>query len=102
MAEGEFEVPIVWVDVDQTPIQFANQFISQYQAHEFVLTIGQLAPPMIIGTPEQQTEQVENLAFVTVRPLARFGLPVNRLRELIRVLSENLESYDRKTGGGSL
>ncbi|MGH8933021.1 MAG: hypothetical protein ACRDZO_20950 [Egibacteraceae bacterium] len=99
MAEDEVQVPIVWVDVDQTPIQFANQFVSQFQSNEFIVTIGQLAPPMILGPPEERAEQFQNLAFVTVRPLARFGLPASRLRELIQVLSENLEGYERQFGG---
>lgn len=99
MVDDAVQVPIVWVDVDQTPIQFANQFVSQFQQNEFILTIGQLAPPMILGSDEERTEQIQNLAFVTVRPLARFGLPVARVRELIHVLSDNLEAYERQSGG---
>lgn len=69
MNEGGVEgrqVPVTWVDWNETPIAFANQFICQFQPEEFVLSVGQALPPPLVGTPEQVREQAENIDFVPI------------------------------------
>lgn len=95
-------LPIIWVGVDEEPIQFVNQMVSQFQENEFILTFGQLAPPMIVGPPDVQREQVQTLSFVPVRPVVRVAMTADRMRQLVDVLSGNLATYDsqREDGGG--
>lgn len=92
------QVPVVWVGLDESPIEFSNVVISQFQPGEFILTFGQVAPPPLLGTDEQKQEQMKAIDFVAVRPVCRIGLTRQRAVELIRVLQENLESHDRATG----
>jgi len=91
----QHEVPLSWIDFDETPIMFANQFLVQAQPHEFVLSIGQATPPPLIGTPEQIARQAAEIAFVPVRTLTRVGFTRGRLVELISALQANLENHDR-------
>lgn len=88
------QVPLSWVGLEDITVLLANQFIIQYTDDGFLLTVGQVAPPPLLGSPEEQREQVSQLTFVPVRPLARFNLTERRLRELIAVLQENLSNYE--------
>ncbi len=97
MDEGNLErqVPLTWVDVDDVPVFFANQFIIQHHQDEFILTIGQMVPPPLIGTIEEREDQLEQLDFVPVKPLARIAFTRARLLELVQALAGNGEIYDR-------
>lgn len=94
-ANIERQIPLAWLDVDAVPIFLANQFVCQFNQDEFILTIGQMVPPAIVGTPEEQAEQVEQVDFVPVKPLARIAFTRARLFELVQVLEANREQYDR-------
>lgn len=65
----EREIPVSWVGAEELPILYANQFVGQVHEDTFFLTIGQLVPPALIGTPEEQAEQLEEIAYLPVKPL---------------------------------
>lgn len=92
----EISIPLVWLGAEEVPILFANQFMGQVDDHgEAIITVGQVTPPAILGTPEQQAEQIQNVAFVPVKPIARIALGTERLRELVAVLQQTLENQAR-------
>jgi len=111
MDEGNLErqVPLTWVDADDVPVFFANQFIIQHHQDEFILTVGQMVPPPLIGTLEEREDQLEQLDFVPVKPLARIAFTHARLVELVQALEGNREIYeqarqardDQMRGGGT-
>jgi hypothetical protein len=95
----EIPVPIVWVGAEEMPILVANQMAIQHPGpDEFVLTFGQLTPPLILGSPEQRQEQLKRVTFASVQPVARVGFNRRRLQELIRILQENLARHDERLG----
>jgi hypothetical protein len=97
------DVPIVWVGVEDIPIQYVNQAIGQVgRGGEFFLSLGQLTPPPLVGTPEQQAEQAQQISYVPIKPVARLGLTRLGVEELIGVLQQTLQNYDRvqKEQGG--
>jgi hypothetical protein len=102
--EEGLEVPVVWGGVEEVPILYANTFVCQWDvaAHGgFILTIGQLTPPALIGTPDEVRGQAEQLSYVPVRAVARIGVTRAKLDELIAILTINRDSYDehaRKMG----
>lgn len=89
-------LPIVYIGVEDVPILFANQFVIQHEENEFILTVGQLQPPILLGPPEQRKEQAKRLTYVPIKVVARFGLTRQRLTELIQALQTNLQIYDEK------
>jgi hypothetical protein len=93
-------VPVLFVGVDDTPILYGNQFVIQHQQNEFILTVGQIAPPMLLGTEEQQREQAKQLDYVAVKVVARLAFTRARLQELIDLLQTNMANYDRKQEAG--
>jgi len=75
-----FVLPVVWVDNEENRSSYANQFLLQAViAEEFRVSIGQVAPPAVIGTPEEQREQLERVPFAPVRTIVRVSLTRQRL-----------------------
>jgi hypothetical protein len=95
--EGQsIQIPLAWIGVEEVPIFFANQAVVQFQQNEFILTFGQMSPPAILGsTEEERAEQAEEIPYVPVKPLARLGLTEARMRELIALLEVNLRNYEQ-------
>jgi hypothetical protein len=94
------ELPLSWVDVDEHAVLLANQFLVQTVApNEFVVTVGQLVGPALIGSPEEQQEQAAEISFVPVKPVVRLNMTRNRVVELIQVLSLQVERHDAATQG---
>ncbi len=93
------EMPLAWVGLEELPVAFANQFLTQFQPGEFVLSIGQVTPPALLGTPEQIAEQAADVTYVPVRPIVRVGFTRARMQELIAVLQANLDNHDRAMQG---
>jgi hypothetical protein len=88
---------LVWEDADRLPVLAANQFLVQLSviepeitAADVVLTVGYLAPPVFLGTPEEQQEAAASVDHLTVRPAARFSIPIAKAGELARVIQELL------------
>lgn len=95
-AHDGIEVPLVFVGLEDTSILFANHFAVQHQQDEFLLIVGQIAPPILIGDPEERRAQAQAVSYVPIKVVARFGLTRTRIQELIQVLQSNLDTHDRK------
>jgi cytochrome oxidase assembly protein ShyY1 len=97
--EEEIRLPIVYIGTEDVPVALANQFVIQHQQNEFILTVGQIAPPILLGTDEERREQAKNVAYVPVKVVGRFTFTRQRLAELINVLQTHLRKYDEEQGG---
>lgn len=98
-APDAISIPIVWVGIEELPPLATNQMVVQHTApDEFTLTFGHLATPVALGTDEQRREQLEQISFIAIKPLARVAFNRQRLEELITVLQQNLERHDRTYG----
>ena len=93
-----FRARVVWEEVDRAPVFAANQFALQVglsevegAVSEVVLTVGYLPPPLLMGTPEEQREAAAAIDHVTVRPIARFSVPVAKAAELSQLLQGFLQ-----------
>jgi hypothetical protein len=93
--EGESRnVPVVWENLDSVPVLLANQFIIQHYQDEFILTLGQMVPPAILGDEQARAAQLRAIEQVNVRPLARIAFTRARLVELVQALEAHREIYD--------
>ncbi|MEA2251216.1 MAG: hypothetical protein QOG70_1458 [Solirubrobacteraceae bacterium] len=91
----DLRLPLEWIDFDELPILFSNHFLVQHQPNEFVLTLGQVTGPPLVGTPEQIRQQASAASRVPIHTLARVGLTRERVTELIAILQATLEDHDR-------
>ena len=102
MTEGaDRRVPLVYIGIEDVPMQYANQFIIQFQQDEFILTVAQLAPPVVLGSDEERQEQVSQITHVPVKVAARFALTRARMAELVQLLQGAIERYDAAHRGGA-
>jgi hypothetical protein len=94
-------VPLVWVGPADETIKTASIFAVQiYAENEIILTVGQVTPPLLRGTPEERAVQAAALPFAQARTLAKFGLTVSRAEKLIDVLQRAIRAHtDRITKG---
>jgi len=102
----ERKIPLTWIGADELPLLWVNRFVGQTLEDHLVLTIGQSVDPALIGTPEDRIAQLEQIAYVPIRPVARLAFSRARCEELIGILNVVLEGYDRqqqeREGGGEL
>lgn len=89
------DIPLAWIGAEELPIHLVNQFVCQFNQDEFILTVGQMAPPALIApTPEERLEQAEQISYVPIKPLARLVFTRQRLVELAATLQANIAQYD--------
>jgi hypothetical protein len=90
-------VPIKFLGEDEALVAYANLFSIQNPGRgtEFILTAAQIVPPILLGTPEEQREQMEERGYVAARVLARLALTPDQLRSLGRLINETVEKLDR-------
>jgi hypothetical protein len=94
----ELRLPLAMSDFDDSPILLANHFLIQHQPDEFVVSIGQVTAPPLIGTPDQIRAQAPGHGDVPVHTIARVALNRRRIVELITLLQERLEEHDGLMG----
>src|SRR5690349_16522991 len=88
---GTTSVPIKWhVPEDITP-RYATNFVVQFTGHEFVLSFFETRPPIVLGSPEEQREQLENLGSVRANCVAQIVVSPTRMIELVKLLNQQLE-----------
>lgn len=85
-------VPVVWAGLDDIPIMFANQFAIQGDGSELLLTVGQLVPPMLLGSDDERRQQAETISYVPIKTICRVSLTAERLDELIDVLTQHRDA----------
>jgi hypothetical protein len=92
-----FQLSLTWIDVDKVPIQFINSMLTQLdELGEIILTFGQATPPVLTGTTaEENRKQLERIAYVPVRPVARFAVSRSRLEQFLGFLSTALVQQDQ-------
>lgn len=90
------QIPAVWTVPDDQRFEFANQFAVQVDNDGmFFLSMGQTAPPLLLGTPEEKFEQARHLAFVPIKSVGRFSITPANIERLMGILQELKDNYDK-------
>lgn len=86
---------LVWAEDDDLPVFAGNQFAILGTDGEIFLTVGQVVPPIAVGgSPEERREHIEKLGTMIIRPVARFSMAPQRVRELHALLGGVLDQLD--------
>jgi hypothetical protein len=92
-------IRLAWDGAENVAIVLVNQVLGQVgQQGEVILTFGQTAPPILIGDQDQQREQAREIPFVPIKPVARLAITRAGLDDLIHVLNETRNNYDKAQG----
>lgn len=91
-------IPIRFIGEDETLVIYANSFSLQNppSGQEFVLTSAQLIPPVLLGAPNEQREQMLARGYVSARVVSRMLLNRSSLRELGQLIQTTLEQLDQQ------
>jgi hypothetical protein len=94
----QVHLPLVYGGGADTDVLLANHFSLSNLQDEFILTVGQIAPPPLVGSKEEQVEQAEKLGGVPVRVIGRYTFSRTRAEELMHLIERQLKAYDAKKG----
>jgi hypothetical protein len=98
---SQIQAQVSWAAADELPVLAASHFLVQTSItdgdnpKDLVLTIGYLPPPSFTGTPEEVRDAVATLDRVSVRPIARFSVPLGKATDLRDILAQMLEVVEQ-------
>lgn len=88
----DVEIRVDWSKAQDEPVQPVNVFAAQASPHYHLLSLGFLAPPIAI---EQAATQRSGEMSMSARIVARILLTPEDMRQLVRVLSDNIETREK-------
>jgi hypothetical protein len=101
MPDEKVELPFFFIGSEDVPIVLSNLQVIQHVQQEFIITFGQYSPPVVLGTPEEQFEQMKSKPYLPVKTVARVAMSPQRLADLIKALQGNYENWKSAQGGGA-
>lgn len=99
MPEEQVELPYFFIGTEDVPIHLSNMQVIQHVRQEFIITFGQFTPPLVLGTPEEQLEQVKSKPYLPVKTVARLAMSPDRVLDLIKALQGNYDKWKATEGG---
>lgn len=88
------KVKIDWSAAYGEPIRPVNQYVVQAGPHEHILTLGFIAPPIVLDLDDQ--ERFKAMKSIPVDVVARILLTPAAMRELAGVLSKHIAKSEAK------
>ena len=82
------KLKVDWSAAEGEPVQPVNAFVAQASAHDHVLTLGFIVPPIVLDSDDR--DRVEAMESIPARFVARVLLTPVGMRELANVLSKNI------------
>lgn len=75
------------------PTQYASNLVVQHTEHDFTISFFDIRPPLLVGTEDDKAGQLASIAVVRATPLARIVVAASRMHEFVRVLQDNLKTF---------
>lgn len=82
------EPEAAWIGAEDLPVEFANAFSGTVGPNAVFVNIGSMVPPVI-----ETDEDLANVRFVPVKPIARLALAPGGLDDMIRTLENTRSLY---------
>lgn len=92
-------LPIEWHISEEVTTKYATNLVIQHTEHEFIISFFEIYPPVLLGPPEGQKLQAEMIDTVRAECVARIVVASDRMPEFVRVLQDNLGTYQEKDNG---
>lgn len=87
-------LPIEWPEIGVA--MYVNQLMAQCDGRSMYLTFCQTNPPVIIGTPEEQQQQLEATKSIKAIPVVKLVIPLDVFRDMQRVVQEAMDRLDSR------
>ena len=88
-------VPIKFVGLEESPLIFANHILVQHTEHEFIISFGQIQPPVIL---DPTADEISKVKFVESKIAVRIVLPPTRVDEFLQILGQNYSNFLGQVG----
>jgi hypothetical protein len=89
---GGRHVRVDWSKAEEEPVQAVNVFAAQANPHYHLLSLGFLAPPVNVDLADVQGAGELSIA---ARVVARILLTPEDMRQLVKILSDNIASREK-------
>ncbi len=76
--------------------RYATNLVVQHTEHEFIVSFYEVQPPLLLGTPEENKAALEHLGEVRATCVARIIIAAGRMAEFVKVLQDNVATYEKK------
>jgi hypothetical protein len=87
--EPQFIEPeAAWIGAEDLPVEFANTFSGVVGPNAVFINIGSMVPPSI-----ETEDDLANMRFVPVKPIARIAMAPGGLDDLIQTLENTRRIY---------
>jgi len=99
------QVSVIWPGVDDLPVLRSNIALVQVGSslgggpEDIILVLGHVAPPVLLGTPEEQQASMRTISAVTARSLVRVSMSRDRVAALVQALQGTIDQIDDALGG---
>jgi hypothetical protein len=92
----QIKLPIVFLDAEEHIYEQANVFVLTSTLDGVHLTVGQIQPPILLGSSDEQQAQVKQLSYVGVKVLAKLVMTPLRLAELRDAINGQLSQFESR------
>lgn len=87
---------VEWRFPEGMATRWTNNFVVQTQGDDFVLSFFEIRPPLVLGSLEEQREQLAALSTVQAEGVARVVMSAQKMQELIQLLQGQFERYEAR------
>lgn len=87
-------LPIEWPEGGVAA--YANNLMAVTDGTSSYLTFCQISPPAIMGTEDEQQQQLEHIKKVKAELVVKLIVPLPALREMVRILEEHIGNIDKR------
>ena len=92
---------VEWQIPDDFPTPNATNIVVQHTQHEFIISLFEILPPVLVGTQEEQRQQARDLASLKAKCVARVIIAAGRMPEFLQVMQEGYATFAAGLGKGS-
>ena len=89
----EVTLRVDWVFPENIQSRYANNVLVQIGPHEFVISFFEMQLPMLLGTPEENKEKLEEMESIRAECVSKIILSPELVPGLISALQTELERY---------
>lgn len=89
----EVSKPIKWSGYESIKSEHATNLVVQQHGGEFILYFFEVQPPFTIGTPQEQTAQLERLSHIEMKCVAKIVMSVPNAATSANALIEQLNNF---------
>ncbi|MCZ7569916.1 MAG: DUF3467 domain-containing protein [Ardenticatenaceae bacterium] len=88
-----WSAPIEWHVSEHVISRYATNLVVQHTQNEFIISFFEVRPPLVLGTPEEVREQLNQMKSVRAECVGRIIVAAEKMPDFVRVLQANLETY---------